>query len=389
MNYHIIIQDKFFTQYIEDIYSLHLESNNVFWVMGEDYGFEFFKTDKPVIFLGERDYKLPKLLQKITQDDKLFINAYTLSIAEMVINAHVACKVYVQVMGKEFYNEPWPLFANFVYDKLTYKKLRELGYIRDLRYKRPNMTWGKHIWKCIKWPFHKWLIYIRKQRVMSRIDYISTSQEELRLLKKLYPKLHAEIRYLGFDQNVDEAAKMPLKEIVQSDYKLLIGNSADVSNNHLDMFAFLKQHLNETSQIYSILSYGGNNGIDWIIDNGYRCFGNDFHPITAFMPRKEYLSFIQDIDIVIMFHNRQQAFGNIVTSICMGKPVFIKKENVIYEVLRNVGIEEGLYDVSAIGNKKLSDFIKETQLARSRNVDILRQEYSITKRLNQYKLFFN
>ena len=34
MNCHIITQDKFFNGYIEDIYELHLEHENVFWVQG-------------------------------------------------------------------------------------------------------------------------------------------------------------------------------------------------------------------------------------------------------------------------------------------------------------------------------------------------------------------
>ena len=51
MNYHIITQDKFFDAYIEDIYKLHLEANNVFWVRGKKGEMPWLKTDRAVEYL--------------------------------------------------------------------------------------------------------------------------------------------------------------------------------------------------------------------------------------------------------------------------------------------------------------------------------------------------
>ena len=54
MNYHIITQEKFFNTYIEDIYRLHLEEENVIWVRGKEGKSDFFHSERPVEYIGER-----------------------------------------------------------------------------------------------------------------------------------------------------------------------------------------------------------------------------------------------------------------------------------------------------------------------------------------------
>ena len=51
MNYHIITQDKFFNRYIEDIYDLHLEDENVFWVQGNFGDYPYLTTSHKIEYL--------------------------------------------------------------------------------------------------------------------------------------------------------------------------------------------------------------------------------------------------------------------------------------------------------------------------------------------------
>ena len=70
-----------------------------------------------------------------------------------------------------------------------------------------------------------------------------------------------------------------------------------------------------------------------------KAFGEDFYPIVDFMTRADYLDFLMDKDAVVMFHNRPQAVGNIMTALVLGKPVFIKKSNAIVEKSAEAQIE--------------------------------------------------
>ena len=54
MNYHIITQEKFFNTYIEDIYRLGLQDENVIWVRGTEGKNDFFQTDRPVEYIFAR-----------------------------------------------------------------------------------------------------------------------------------------------------------------------------------------------------------------------------------------------------------------------------------------------------------------------------------------------
>lgn len=53
MNYHIITQEKFFNTYIEDIYRLGLQDENVIWVRGRERKNDFFHTDRQSSIWGK------------------------------------------------------------------------------------------------------------------------------------------------------------------------------------------------------------------------------------------------------------------------------------------------------------------------------------------------
>ena len=48
MNYHIMVQDKFLDSYIDDIYEINEQDNNVFWFRGIKDQNGFIKTTYPV-----------------------------------------------------------------------------------------------------------------------------------------------------------------------------------------------------------------------------------------------------------------------------------------------------------------------------------------------------
>jgi hypothetical protein len=148
-----------------------------------------------------------------------------------------------------------------------------------------------------------------------------------------------------------------IKEKKHRTINIQIGNSADMTNNHIEVFEKLEKFKNDNIKIIVPLSYGNKEYADRVISEGRKIFGNKFEPLTDFMPFDQYLDLLSEIDIAIFNHNRQQAMGNIITLLGLGKKVYIKREITPWKTFENIGVK--VYDINNITIDKIDDEIIE------------------------------
>lgn len=117
-----------------------------------------------------------------------------------------------------------------------------------------------------------------------------------------------------------------------------VGNSADPSNNHLEILEKLKSFSAEPINIYAPLSYGDVEYAKRIIAYGVENFGNKFIPLTDFLPLDQYNKFLGQIDIVIFNHRRQQGMGNAISQIGMGKKFYMRSDITSWDMFIGLGI---------------------------------------------------
>ncbi len=121
--------------------------------------------------------------------------------------------------------------------------------------------------------------------------------------------------------------------------KILLGNSADPLNNHLEILDSLKPYRNENIEIICPLSYGANDEyIKKIKFHAKNIFKDKFKPLLELIPYKEYLEILKSIDIAIFAHKNQQAYGNIIQLLGMGKKVYMRKTTSFLELIQNGAI---------------------------------------------------
>lgn len=396
MNYHIITQDKFFDAYIEDIYKLHLEANNVFWVRGEKGELPWFTSQRKVEYLGNDSITYVNKLCTLQPEDRLFVSWYDMFIGQAILDSGISNDVYVSVMGGDFYAEPFWYHAGWLFDKKTLKYLksnRSYGY-PQINWKRRPKNWG-HIYDDI----HMRLtfmslqrrLYQQKLRQVRRINYIILPKEnkaEYSLISRLYPGIACKFVYGSYMQNYDAANSFSTNFYGQGKpISILLGNSADPSNNYLDAFIWLKRQLKGILvpvYIHTILSYGDEKNRELVLQKGRTLFGENFKPILSYMKREEYLSFLNSVDVLVMFHNRQQAVGNMMTSITLGKPVFMKACSPIYSMLKEQGCSS-VYDVNEVRFANLEEIIQSANADRASNAAIVKKIYSEETRLNNWR----
>ena len=145
---------------------------------------------------------------------------------------------------------------------------------------------------------------------------------------------------------------------------ILIGNSATLSNNHLDIFDIIK---NTNSKMIVPLSYGAYGYQDYkerVIYQGNKLFKDNFHAIKSFLPIQEYDKILMSCNTMIMYHIRQQALGNIYMALYLGMRVFLNKKSITYKYMNDIGmiIFELEKDFDLVGielNKNQKDINKE------------------------------
>lgn len=130
-------------------------------------------------------------------------------------------------------------------------------------------------------------------------------------------------------------------------YNILVGNSADPSNNHYQIFDKLKElGCENINKIICPLSYGNKEYGEKTAKVGTELFGEKFLPLTDYMNPVDYQRLLVDVDIAVFAHDRQQAMGNTINLIGLGKTVYIKTNTTSYDTFSKLGIK--VYDFSKL-----------------------------------------
>jgi hypothetical protein len=172
-----------------------------------------------------------------------------------------------------------------------------------------------------------------------------------------------------------------IPEVKHSSINILVGNSADPSNNHLEVFDKLEVFKDQDIKIYAPLSYGNQTYAKKVIEEGKKQFGDKFEPLTDMMPFDQYLEFLGLIDVAIFNHKRQQAMGNTITLLSLGKKVFMRSDITPWELFEDIDVK--VFDVENIKLDLLDEKIKKD------NQEKIKKHFSIDNYKKQLQELFN
>lgn len=267
-----------------------------------------------------------------------------------VINFPKYVKVVWLAWGYDLYCNTYPLIKLDLYRTFTKKELE-----REKKY---------HVKRFIKdiiikiLPYKKWMLH----KAINRVDYFSGILPVEYQLMSRFPFFHAkEIRFVYYDEG-----EFPEDAPIVKGNNIMIGNSGDPTNNHLDIFEILKQYDLEDRNIYVPLSYAGTLKYrEKVKEVGLRYWGEHFKPITKFLPLQEYSKMISSCGYRIFGHERQQAVGNIEIGLRSGCTVFLSETSIAYKFYEKMGINIYTiqHDTKMIENK---DHISDQQVVENR-----------------------
>lgn len=171
-----------------------------------------------------------------------------------------------------------------------------------------------------------------------RLGHLVTYVEgDVDLARKWYGARGQYHECLMYPSNLYKEVKIPDK--TGNALTIQIGNSADPSNEHIEIFEILSCHKNENIKIYAPLSYGNPEYAKKVIEKGKEIFNDKFIPITDFMNYDCYLKYLAGIEVGIFNHRRQQGMGNIITLLGLGKKVYIRADVTSWGLYEKIGVK--------------------------------------------------
>ena len=184
----------------------------------------------------------------------------------------------------------------------------------------------------------------RQKEVLDRIDYWSTILPiEFEMLKKRV-RIQAQYFPLHYTNRLLTDDIPTINPEMATD--LMIGNSADPANNHIDIVRLLNRR-GINNRLFIPLAYGVNDYRDALI----RFVESQTHDVVfqlSFIPVNEYKKNLLNCKAAVFGHIRQQSIGNIVICMLQGIKVFLYKNSVAYKFFKSQGsfvfsIEDDLF----------------------------------------------
>lgn len=169
--------------------------------------------------------------------------------------------------------------------------------------------------------------------------------------------------------------------------RVWVGNSATLSNNHLDIFsAISKTASNNEYCIVSPLSYSYDVGADKLVQvvttAGIRFFGDRFSAINEIIPRVNYIRIMSSCSVFVFGVRRQQAGGNTYIALRCGGCVFLDRRNPVYEHYRKMGVV--VYPLERIA-EGFDTIVEEFRPHQIRNVEILFNQGNADRMIGEIK----
>lgn len=180
----------------------------------------------------------------------------------------------------------------------------------------------------------------RKKKLAKKIDiFCPVLFEEYDLIKRKLKLNHVVDWNYGYLSDWIGSEHIDTPILNSDDINVLVGNSADPSNNHTEVLELLSEYNVSFDKLTLPVSYGKNYYLKRLEEKilSSNVSGN-VELLKSFVDINTYNNILKNCSYAIMNHNRQQAYGNIIALLYFGKTLYINPINPLYNFLVRKGI---------------------------------------------------
>ena len=208
---------------------------------------------------------------------------------------------------------------------------------------RPSLFRKKGVWFYWGAELHKFksavlnvktrLLLLIQTKTVRNVGYLAVGipgeYDNIRTFFDIEPTPFWSFKYPSNVLDFTETHETKSVDFIQpTSLKIMIGHSADPSNEHLKLLNKLNQLLSKKDDysLYMPLSYGINENIEEIKRKGSDLFREKFVPILKLLSLSDYRNYLSEINMAIFPQKRQQGMGNITYLLANGSTVYLHPE---------------------------------------------------------------
>ncbi|CAM3813009.1 TDP-N-acetylfucosamine:lipid II N-acetylfucosaminyltransferase [Flavobacterium cucumis] len=352
---HIFDDDKFIDPTIK-LFEEVIPEQSVYYVnKSKNTGFKYVKSSNVSRVDLSIQQEKRDLLQFINSDKShvVFLHALESNKQSLVFEILPTIKKVWFIWGYDLYGN-WPLLKKNIYQPST-KSLLNLK--TDLKKNLIHNSLSFYLFQkrhLIKKFSRKGFHILNNAfdtsfyRAAQLMDYVvPVVPTEYSLIKKMNLKA----QYAPFTYGcIEDLLGSKINESVSKQPNIIVGNSADPSNNHLEVLSELAKLDLHDRKVYVPLSYSGSLQYkEKVIEAGREFLGSNFFPLIDFMTLEEYNNILLSCGTLIFNHVRQQGVGNIITLGYLGATLFLNEESPVYSYYQS--LEMKIFNVKDISSK--------------------------------------
>jgi len=168
--------------------------------------------------------------------------------------------------------------------------------------------------------------------------------------------------------------------------RILVGNSASPTNNHIDIFEKLCRFKKKDIKLIVPLSYGNMKYAEKVKKVGEDFFGEKFIPLNKKLSPEKYSEVLSSVDVCVMNHNRQQGMGNIKALLYLGKKVYIRYGYPHQKFLSNNNIK--VFNTDDILKESFEEVVHMDSRIRIKNTERIKKIFSEKSCFDSWKKIF-
>lgn len=365
-NVHLMLDSIYSKTFIDNVNKENDGKRNLFFILSNSLKLnQSADVDvyNNVEVVDVKDYSIySKLYTYIYGCNKLFIHFLSDDVCDILDKFNIYdmhCEKNWILWGADLYN-----YIDFnIYEEKTFEFIKDKDYfINTQKYRNDSDK-----------------LNIRR-KVIKNIDNILISNKaDYDFVIKNFDTLAKRMDFaysLNIDFDLFEGISRNKVSNLKDEYKVetlfFLGNSATWENNHIDIFYKLKDIQLENFGLILPLSYGNENYAKDLITEAKRIIGDKIIVLDEFLTTTKYYEIMNQADIVIMNHIRQQGVGNTLGAIYLGKQVYMNEKSNIYSIL----IERNI-DVKRIEDLKYESLFMNDNKNNEENREKIRNIYNV------------
>lgn len=328
MNLHLMTEGKFVERFVRFVNKYYPERENYFYIYNKEPE-EEQRTQLSFDNLEYTDDLFKAVDLSFVGDSKVFVHSFylihTIKYCNYLVKHIPADRIVLIIYGADLYNNRYILKDNFFHPGIWVQE------------------------------------YDKKRMIKGISNFMTFASPDFELMRKWYGAKGSQYDCLyPSNANVELLSTLRGEGRREESVRILLGNSATVTNKHMEALDWLSKYRDEDITIICPLSYGDMNYAHKVEDKGKGYFGDNFKPIYDYMSIDDYSRLLSSIDIAIYNNNRQQATGNIEILGYLGKKIFVRSDTTTWQ--HYVGRDNCVfYDTKCIDTMKFEEFISNNE----------------------------